>query len=454
MSKLSRLWRILWQAAKGLALVAVLVVLMLWLAGTFVRKVEPGPPAAEGPPPPVAATAKVERRVFPLAVEQVGTIQTQVDAQVSSRIMAQVIEVNVAEGDRVVGPLEKGKEATVLARLDDRDIQARIRQAQSEFAAIEKGIEAAKEKVQAAKADVEAARSRVVGARTELETARAGLDAAKASKEAADKDFARYEMLVKEGAATRQQLDQMRAQRDVADAQARAATQRIAGAQANITTAEAQVRAGEQGVTAAGSDIGRLEAQKEQARAAVSEAQVMLTYTVLRAPFNGRVVRKKVEVGTMVVPGQPLFQLESPCCPELHAVVAESLATRLRVGEKMDVYVDALKRPFTGMIREIAPVADPSTRTMIVKVTLPSSVEIVSGLFGRLTIPLGQYEALVVPSTAVRRVGQLALVDVVEQDGRPRRRFVTLGSPHQGQIEVASGLAEGEEVAVSWGNKP
>jgi len=75
-------------------------------------------------------------------------------------------------------------------------------------------------------------------------------------------------------------------------------------------------------------------------------------------------------------------------------------------------------------------------------------------LFGRLTIPLGHYEALVVPAKAVRHVGQLALVDVVEKDGRPRRRFVTLGDAHGQAVEVASGLAEGEQVAVPGGDKP
>jgi len=58
------------QAAKGLGVLALLIVLMMWLAGTFVEKVEPGPPAPK-PQPPKVSTQKVERQVYPLTIDQV-----------------------------------------------------------------------------------------------------------------------------------------------------------------------------------------------------------------------------------------------------------------------------------------------------------------------------------------------------------------------------------------------
>ena len=203
-----------------------------------------------------------------------------------------------------------------------------------------------------------------------------------------------------------------------------------------------------QEVQAAKREIERIQAQIEQANAAEAAASVMLSYTEIRAPFKGRVVRKKVDVGDMATPGQPLFFLEIPARPELHAFVSDSLIPRLRIGQKLKVHIDALNRTLEGTLREIVPQSDPSTRTVLAKVALPPDFDLVNGLFGRLFVPCGEYETLVVPKEAVREVGQLSLVNVLDPEGYPQRRFVTLGKDHGDLVEVLSGLNEGEEVVV------
>ena len=87
-------------------------------------------------------------------IDQVGNLRSRNEAQVSSRIMAQVKEILVREGDRVVGSDENDK-PTILARLDDRDIQAKLRQAQSQSAAMDRAVEVARAKAAAARAQVE-----------------------------------------------------------------------------------------------------------------------------------------------------------------------------------------------------------------------------------------------------------------------------------------------------------
>ena len=191
-----------------------------------------------------------------------------------------------------------------------------------------------------------------------------------------------------------------------------------------------------------------MEAQREQSKAAVAEARIMLGYTVIRAPFTGKVVRKLLNVGDMASPAQPMFLLETASQPELHAFLSESLIPRIGLHQEMEVHIDALNRTFSGVVREIAPQSNASTRTVLVKVTLPPDSELVNGLFGRLRVPYGKYEVLVVPAKAVREVGQLMLADVLGFDGYPQRRFVTLGQTHDGLVEVLSGLQENEEVVV------
>ena len=93
------------------------------------------------------------------------------------------------------------------------------------------------------------------------------------------------------------------------------------------------------------------------------------------------------------------------------------------------------------------PEADAESRTFAVKVTGPCPPGVYAGMFGRLTIPLDAMEVLVVPADAVRRVGQLDIVDVAAE-GTLSRRAVRLGRRIEGRVEVLSGLREGERVAV------
>lgn len=174
----------------------------------------------------------------------------------------------------------------------------------------------------------------------------------------------------------------------------------------------------------------------------------MFSFTEIKAPFTGRISCKLVEVGDIVAPGQPLFVLESHAQPEFQAVVSESLIGHLSVGTSLNVYVDALKNTYPGTIRVVIPQADPATRTVLVKVSLPQTPLQVSGLFGRLMIQTGQYEALVIAQKVIQKVGQLHLVQVLDADGYPRRRFITLGKTHDQLVEVLSGLQEGEAVVI------
>ncbi len=397
--------KIVREVVKGAGVLALLILLMMWLSGSFRSKTPPGPPVAHAQQLP-AKTKAVEQMAFPLFMEQVGAVRSQTEAQVAGRIMAQVNAILVKEGDMVQGPGKDGKNAAVMARLDDRDIQARIRQAQSQVAASERAVEAARANMRAARARVEAAR------------------AASLSSSA---DYARYETLNRSKAATGQQLDHARSQKDVAEAQLQAAIQLV---------------------TAADEDILRLEAQKQQAEAALAEAQVALSHAIVRAPFSGRVIRKMLDVGDTAAPGQPIFIMEGPQKPEFHATVSESLISDVHAGQTIDVGIDALGEHFTGTVREITPQSDPTTRTVMVKVSLPPDPRLITGLFGRMNIPAGEYKALVAPLEAVREVGQLELVDALDPNGRPQRRFVTLGRRHDGVVEVLSGLREGEEVVL------
>lgn len=376
---------------KMVALIAVLLVMMMWLAGAFRNKIQAGPVLE---PSTVAATptTRVETRPYPMIVEQAGTVRTRNEAQVSSRLMAQVREVLVREGDTIRGAGPDSK-ATILAKLDDRDIQAKLQQAQAQVASLQRALGAALAQQQSAQALLQQAAA----------------------------DLARFEKLVDAKAATQQQLEHARTQRDTAQAQVLAA----------------------QGL------VEQTRAQQVGAEAAVREALIMLSYAVIEAPFDGEISSKKINPGDMVAPGQVLFVVQSSSEPQLHAMVSETVALHLKAGQTLPVQIDAPQRQFDGVVREILPQADPLTRTILVKVDLPQDASLVSGLFGRLRVPVGEYSTLVVAKNAIRQSGQLYLVQVMEKPGLPVRRFVQIGPEHGPLVEVLSGVQEGDEVVTN-----
>jgi multidrug efflux pump subunit AcrA (membrane-fusion protein) len=394
------------RAVKGLGMLAVLALLMMWLAGTFRTKIGPAVSTEPISSRKELSAVKVERRTFPLLIDQVGTVRSRTEAQVSTRIMAQVSEIRVKEGDSVVGNDSEHTAPTILAILDDREIQAKLNQTKSQITGLERAISAARSKAEAAEAQTLAA---------------------KAGKKLAGSDYSRFERLRAQQAATGQQFDNALAQKDVADA-------RLAAA---VRESEAGRR-----------DVDRLIAEKDRAEAALAEAKVILSYTVIQAPFTGRLLKKMVDVGDMTSPGQALFYIETASQPEMHATVSESLVRDIQTGQSLAVSVDSMGEVLVGKVREIAPRADPATRTFPVKLSLPADSRLVNGLFGKIRIPHGTYDTLIVPAAAVRESGQLSLVDWRGPDGRISRRIVRVGERHGALVEILSGLQEGEEVLI------
>lgn len=396
--------KIVHEALKALGVLVLLLVLMMWLSGVFHKKIQPGPPIEKNGPAALK-TWKAQKAAYPLILEHAGSVRARLEAQIASRITAQVKEVLAREGDVIAGG-DGASTPTLLAILDDREIKARLRQAETQLSAAERGIETA--------------RARLASTRAQTESARA--NSVKASS-----DFHRIRNLADQSVATPQQLDHIRAQKEVSDAQLKAVSE------------DAQ---------AAKSEIERMEAQRETARAAMEEVKTMLTYTRIHAPFSGRLIKKLTNAGDMALPGQSLFLVETSLQPEFHASIPESLLVYLHRGQQLEVEIDALHRSFTGVLREIVPQSDPGTRTFLVKIGLSPDPQLVNGLFGRLRVPHGEYHALSVPGEAVQETGQLYFLYVLDGDGHSRRRFVTLGRRHESTVEILSGLSEGEEVVV------
>jgi RND family efflux transporter MFP subunit len=191
-------------------------------------------------------------------------------------------------------------------------------------------------------------------------------------------------------------------------------------------------------------------AQVERARQAASEAATSRSFAAVEAPRSGTVVDKQVNVGDIVRPGDPLFTLYDPSRMQLVGSVREALAARLEVGQAVEIQLASLGESCDAEVTEIVPEADATSRSFSVKAVWSCGPHAYKGMFGRLLIPLAREDVLVVPRSAVARVGQLDLVDVAVK-GQLFRRIVQLGRPSEdgATVQVLSGLREGEEVAVA-----
>lgn len=188
-------------------------------------------------------------------------------------------------------------------------------------------------------------------------------------------------------------------------------------------------------------------AERKRAAQALSEAKTILSYATIHSPIDGVVIDKQVEAGDTVTPGQTVVTLYDPKQMQLVARVRESLTRRLKVGQSLAVQIGALQHACLGRISEIVPEAESTSRTFEVKVTGPCPPGVYTGMFGRLEIPLDDERVLVVPERAIRRVGQLDVVDVVE-DGVLHRRVIQRGRSFGTDVEVLAGLRAGEQVVL------
>jgi RND family efflux transporter MFP subunit len=191
-----------------------------------------------------------------------------------------------------------------------------------------------------------------------------------------------------------------------------------------------------------------------QAKAALQQARTALSYTHILAPFDGIVTEKKADVGTLASPGMPIFTVEDQRRHRLEATVNETDLRYVRIGQRIPVLINALgDRELKGKVIEIVPAADPVSRSFLVKVELPSDAALRSGLFGRAEFARGERSALFVPRTAVIERGQLQGVYVLGRNRIAGLRYITLGRPVAGQVEVLAGLQTGEMLVADPGSQ-
>lgn len=251
--------------------------------------------------------------------------------------------------------------------------------------------------------------------------------------------------------------------RDV-DAQAAAGSAQVAQAQANLAAAQLnydrsanlvkQNFLSQAALDKAEAELKTARAAVDLARATQAQSSTARGYSEVRAPIDGVVTRRLLELGELAQPGKPILELHDPqalratgSVPQmvLAAVTGASATTA-----PVRVELPTLGTSVTATRVTVLPAADARLLSTQVRAELPSPLPagVMPGVTAKLWLPTAQAEKLVIPVAAVVRRGELTATHVVQPDGRMLLRQLRVGDTSDGQVEVLAGLAEGERVAL------
>jgi RND family efflux transporter MFP subunit len=221
---------------------------------------------------------------------------------------------------------------------------------------------------------------------------------------------------------------------------------------ARARVAAAELQRAEAMITAITAKKRQVMAKVRQAKAESTSSGVLASYATITAPFDGIVIAKPAEIGMLASPSVPLLEVEAQQY-FLEVAVAESATQHLLVGQKAQVTLATATQPSTQPIREIVPTADPASHTVLVKIALPITPGLRSGLYGRATFTVGRRAAVVVPRHVLTTRGQLQGVYILTSQDTASLRFVKAGRTSADLVEILAGLTAGERVIVPSSGK-
>jgi HlyD family secretion protein len=236
-------------------------------------------------------------------------------------------------------------------------------------------------------------------------------------------------------------LDQARAEADLADAEYQRA--RAVGSSGALSAEETQRRKSS-AVTAA-AHVKVAVAQLEEAKARLARADV-------RAPANGIILTRSVEVGqTAMAGGEALFRLSKDGETELRGQVAEQDLPLLKVGQLVDVRLTGTSKVYQGRIRLLGAVIDPATRLGTAKIALTPDPNLRPGAFARAEVTVSNAERAVLPQTAVLNDDKGSYVLIVNPQGKVERRAVRVTGMVPSGVTVAEGINPRDQVVTTAG---
>ena len=296
---------------------------------------------------------------FPVYYSTIGSVISDDRIQITSRITGYIHEITVREGQKV-------RKGDLLVSLDSMDIEGAIQQAE------------------------------------------AGVNKSRSVLKDAQIDFARYEVLFKEGSVPENALRKIRLKKDVCRETLHAA-------------------------------LAALETAKSQRQ-----------YILIKSPVDGVVVERQKRAGDLAAPGFPIISIESEKALLFKSFVPESQIQKIVQDDKVTVFIDAFNKTLNGHISRIVPSGDPVTRSYEIKISLNDPTGLLPGMFGRVRFQVGTETSPVIARPAVAERGGLRGVFVVDAEQRARFRWLRFGREWPDRLQVQTGVSQGERIVANY----
>jgi len=407
-------------------------------------------------------TTQVRRGSLTATIGTAGTIQPTNSVNLSFQTSGTVKEIKVNEGD----PVKAGQ---VLATLDAADMELQVAQAelnlsnaQLKLAAAKKGptaeeiasakasLASAEENLKALQAgpsanDIEVARLKYEQAKDQLWSSQSQRDATCGKGGGAACDQANASVASATMAVEIARIQYEQAQKGPTDKDLRAAEAQVAQARLNLSKLMS---------TPAAEDIQTAENAVKQAQISLDQAKLKLAPYTLTAPFDGTVARLSLQVGQMVNANAQVGLLSVPDSFDITADMSEVDVARVKVGQEVDVTLDALPdRTFKGHVTKVATVGTSTQGVVNYPVTIhldQADPGIKPGMTANASIIVDRRDnVLLVPSRAIRTQGNQRLVRVLFQ-GQTIDVPVQVGlSGDNGTEVLGDTLKEGDEVVLN-----
>jgi len=396
-------------------------------------------------------TTPADRGDIAYTISATGTPNAVVTVQVGSQVSGNIKTLYADFNTRV-------KKDQVVAQIDPQLFQAKVDQARANLNAAQASVLNAQAQIHKNEADVASAKAAVADAKANEVKARSAVNDAKVKLD-------RRVELVKEGILSREDGDTAQATYDQAQAMLEAAQAQTVAAQTNVTALQAQVEVARSQLTSA-------QAQVKQSEAALKQAEVDLENTVIRAPVDGVVVARHVDVGQTVAASMQaptLFDIAQDLTQmQVDTNVAEADVGRVQVGQQANFTVDAYPgHIFQGTVSSIrkAPinVQNVVTYDVVIAASNPD-LKLFPGMTANVKILIDRHnDVLRIPNAALRfhppdaapRTAQRA------QSGQPGARrqavadqqtvWVMAGNEKPRPVAVTTGLTDGTYTEVSGG---
>ena len=400
-----------------------------------------------------ATTVTVEGREYREVVDLQGASVhgfqvTQISAKLGGFVksIGKVDDLDVDVGSRV-------RKGDVLAKLDIPEMQNDL----AEKIAL---VEQTKSAVSQADAVIAEAEAAVAQANAALRQVKAGIAEKEAKLKLSKTRLKRLSGLAASGTIGQDNIDE-------AQFEVEAATASLQSVEADVTAAEANIEAAEASVVRAKADKATALSKVKVAESNVARLKVMVDYTVIRAPYDGVITKRMVDLGSFVQPSEnnsaamPLFELTQVSKVRIMVAVPNNKVSKIEVGQAIEFHsIGGLEGSrFVGKVTRTAGALDLKTRTMQIEVHLDNpatdsvsekKLDLKPGLFGTLTVIrkdwTGDDLLPVVPTTAVGKDDNGNYFVSISDGGETSRRIVQIAFNDAAMVGISSGLKVGEKV--------